>query len=44
MNTKIIMFSIGMVMALFASFLGLIIAWVSYRKHRKSAPTKEKGD
>jgi len=29
-------------MALVASFLGLIIAWVSYRKHRKASPTKEK--
>jgi hypothetical protein len=27
------MFSIGMLMALFASFFGLMIAYVSYRKH-----------
>lgn len=43
MSTKIIMFSIGMLMALFASFLGLVIAWVSYRKHKKLTPSKEKG-
>ncbi len=42
MNTKIIMFSVGMLMALVASFLGLIIAWVSYRRHRKSSSTKQK--
>lgn len=42
MNTKIIMFSIGMLMALFASFLGLIIAWVSYRKHKGSTSPKKK--
>ena len=25
---------IGMSIAYFASFLGLILAWISYRKHR----------
>lgn len=43
MNMKIIMFSIGMLMALVASFLGLIIAWVSYNKHKKQATSKGKG-
>lgn len=43
MSTKIIMFSIGMLMALVASFLGLIIAWVSYKKHKKQVEPKGKG-
>jgi len=42
MSMKIIMFSIGMLMALIASFLGLIIAWVYYNKHKKPAKPKRK--
>lgn len=44
MSMKIIMFSIGMLMALIASFVGLAIAWVSYNKHKKTAPSKGKGE
>ncbi|MDZ7263564.1 MAG: hypothetical protein ONB16_03190 [candidate division KSB1 bacterium] len=44
MSTKIIMFSIGMLMALIASFVGLVIAWVSYNKHKKATPSKGKGE
>jgi len=44
MGSKIILFSIGMLMALFASFLGLIIAYISYRKHKRPVEPKPKGD
>jgi len=44
MGNKIILFSIGMLMALFASFLGLIIAYVSYKKHKRPVESKRKGD
>jgi hypothetical protein len=43
MSMKIIMFSIGMLMALVASFLGLIIAWVAYKKHKKQVQPKGEG-
>ncbi len=43
MNLKIIMFSIGMIMALVASFIGLIIAWIYYNKHKKGTEPKGKG-
>ena len=43
MNMKIIMFSIGMLMALVASFIGLFIAWFYYNKHKRQAEPKGKG-
>ncbi len=44
MGSKIILFSIGMLMALLASFLGLVIAYISYRKHKRPVKSKQKGD
>jgi hypothetical protein len=32
---------IGMSIAYFASFLGLVLAWISYRKHHRKGEDKE---
>jgi hypothetical protein len=41
MSSDLIMFTIGMFMALFVSFLGMMLAYFSYRKHDKGR-TSEK--
>jgi hypothetical protein len=35
MNADLIMFSIGMFMAMFFSFLGMLLAYSTYKKHHK---------
>ncbi len=35
---------IGMSLAYFLSFLGLILAWISYRKHKKDKNKGEKDE
>ena len=41
MSTDLIMFTIGMFMALFVSFLGMMLAYSSYKKHGKPRKTSE---
>ena len=46
MNTDLLMFVVGMFMALIVSFLGLLLAYISWRKRdrRGSVPKMESED